>query len=76
MTLDDKINDVKTPLQWATSLSQTEVAGQVRRLSVDILTLNSEERKAILTVAADLLQLTQPLPRRAVPNVEAVTQPG
>lgn len=67
MDLDDKIKNVKSPLAWATSLTQAEVAGQLRKLSVNIHILDADDRKALLMIAADDLERTIELPRRVPP---------
>lgn len=45
-----------TPMAWAASLTQQELAQQLRRLAGDAHALDSAERRAVCTIAADDLE--------------------
>lgn len=48
-----------TPMAWAASMTNHELAGQIRRLAVDAHALDAAERRAVCTIAADQLEYVQ-----------------
>lgn len=45
-----------TPMAWAASLNQKELALQLRRLAANPHALDADERRAVCTIAADDLE--------------------
>lgn len=55
MTLDTTDPNL-SPLAWASTLTPVQLSQQLRRLVADPHCMNGEERRAVLTIAADDLE--------------------